>query len=250
MVGRLLDFIFSQFSEPTKNRIRYSKLNILWNVYLNLRLKLGDNKFYGQHAEDSAVLEFLPEADGTYVDIGAGWPVRGSNTYYFYKVGWRGITVDPIHQNILLQKIFRPRDTQVRALVGITPGIVDFYRFEPYEYSTSNHDVAQGIISEGKARQVNIDHFEIMRLENFKLKASPLDPFFLSIDVEGKDYDVLASNNWNQFRPRVICIETWSNHVDDETRINSLLKQVGYSLVKKISLSRVYVHEEFLNKTV
>lgn len=250
MIGRIIDFIFSKFSESSKNRIRYSKLNLLWNIYLNLRLKLADDNFYGQNFEDSAVSEFLPDATGSYVDIGAGWPVRGSNTYFLYKMGWQGITVDPISQNVLLQKIFRPRDTQVKALLGVSPGFVDFYRFEPYEYSTSNYNVAREIISENKAIQLSVDHFEIKRLDSFRLKASPLDPVFLSIDVEGKDFEVLESNDWDEFRPRVICIETWSNHAEDERKIKSLLQHVGYILVKKVSLSRIYVHQEYLNKTV
>ena len=249
LVGRILDFIFSKFSESSKNRIRYSRLNLLWNIYLNLRLKLAENIYYGQNSEDSVICEFLPDVKGTYVDIGAGWPIRGSNTYYFYKMGWQGITVDPIHQNVLLHRIFRPRDTQVRALLGVTPGFVDFYRFEPYEYSTSNYDVAKEIIAEGKGHQISIDHFEMKRLDSFKLKASPLEAVFLTIDVEGKDFEVLESNDWDRFRPRVICIETWSNHVEDERKIKSLLQQVGYILVNQVSLSKIYVHQEYLNRT-
>jgi hypothetical protein len=248
LIGRFLDFTFSKFSESTKNRIRYSRLNLIWNIYLNFRLKHSTNLFYSQNGEDFAVLKYLPETIGTYIDIGAGWPIRGSNTYYFYKLGWRGVTVDPISQNVFLQRMFRPQDTQVRALLGVTPGFVDFYRFEPYEYSTSNYDVASDIISEKRATLLSIDRFEIKRLDSFKLKALPLEPIFLSIDVEGKDFDVLSSNNWSKFLPRVICIETWSDHSEDEKKINSLLQQKGYILVDSVSLSRIYVHEIFLNR--
>ena len=250
LLGKLLDSFFSVFSEELKDKIRYSRLNLLWNIYLNFRLMFSNVNFYGQNLEDSFLLRYLPESTGSYVDVGAGWPIRGSNSYYFYKKGWRGVTIDPIKQNMLLQRLFRPRDKHFRALLGDTPGTIDFYIFEPYEYSTSDFRIAQTILSENKVELKCINHLEIKRLDSFKLIAQPIDPTFLSIDVEGKDFEVLNSNDWKNYLPRVICIETWSNHLEDEKKINSLLQGVGYQLVAKVSLSRIYVHNEFIHKSL
>ena len=41
---------------------------------------------------------------GFYVDIGAHHPKRFSNTYFFYKRGWSGITVEPNSDAIKLFK--------------------------------------------------------------------------------------------------------------------------------------------------
>lgn len=248
MFWKFIDNFLSRFSETSKNRVRYSKLNLVWIIYLNLRLKVSKNEFYGQNLEDAILAKFLPEISGRYVDVGAGWPIRGSNTFYFYKRGWGGITIDPIKQNVLLQRIFRPRDVQINALLGVTPGTVDFFRFEPYEYSTANYQVAQEVIAEKEVKLLNIDQLEIKRLDSLNLQCDPLHPTFLSIDVEGKDYEVLSSNDWINFSPRVICIETWSNNTDDEVRINHLLENVGYLLVEKVSLSSVYVHKSYLHR--
>ena len=32
---------------------------------------------------------------GTFIDIGAHHPIHGSNTYYFYRLGWSGVNIDP-----------------------------------------------------------------------------------------------------------------------------------------------------------
>ena len=250
LLGKLLDSLFSVFSEEFKDKIRYSRLNLLWNIYLNFRLMCSNVNFYGQNLEDSILIQYLPETDGSYVDVGAGWPIRGSNSYYFYKKGWRGVTIDPIKQNMFLQKLFRPRDKQIEALLGDAPGNIDFYIFEPYEYSTSDFKVAQAILSENKVELKCIKRLEIKRLDSFKLFAKPSDPTLLSIDVEGKDLEVLTSNDWKNYLPRVICIETWSDHFEDEKKINSLLQNVGYRLVAKVSLSRIYVHNEFIDKSL
>ena len=55
---------------------------------------------------------------GFYVDIGAYHPKLFSNTYLFYKKGWRGICVDP---NPKMGEIFakaRPRDVFLNCWVG------------------------------------------------------------------------------------------------------------------------------------
>lgn len=158
------------------------------------------------------------------------------------------MTIDPIKQNMFLQRLFRPRDKHIQALLGHAPGTIDFYIFEPYEYSTSDFSAARAILSQNEVKLKCINRLEIKRLDSFKLFAKPIDPTFLSIDVEGKDLEVLTSNNWKEYLPRVICIETWSNHFEDEKKINLLLQSVGYQLVAKVSLSRIYVHNEFMDK--
>jgi hypothetical protein len=37
---------------------------------------------------------FGPRKSGFFIDIGAHHPFRYSNTYMFYKKGWRGINID------------------------------------------------------------------------------------------------------------------------------------------------------------
>lgn len=53
------------------------------------------NVTYAQAGED-VILDFLInyQPSGFYVDVGCNHPLRGSNTYRFYRKGWRGICVD------------------------------------------------------------------------------------------------------------------------------------------------------------
>jgi hypothetical protein len=73
----------------------------------------------------------------SYVDVGAGSAVWGSNTYLFYKRGWYGIAVEPITFNFRMQKFLRKRDFQFRALVTDTQTKMDFYQLWPWELSTT-----------------------------------------------------------------------------------------------------------------
>ena len=53
-------------------------------------------KFHGQFEEDKLILKYLPEnPKRQYMDIGAGAPVKLSNTYFFYQMGWNGMLIEP-----------------------------------------------------------------------------------------------------------------------------------------------------------
>ena len=48
---------------------------------------------YAQDYEDLVIEKILPEKHGYYLEIGAYDPTRLSNTFRFYKKGWRGVVV-------------------------------------------------------------------------------------------------------------------------------------------------------------
>lgn len=53
---------------------------------------------------------------------------------------------------------------------------------------------------------------------------------FLTVDVEGMDFEVLKSNNWNKYRPKVIIIEFFTDSIENilNSKINSFLNEKGY----------------------
>ena len=68
---------------------------------------------------------FGEQADGFYIDIGAGHPVYDNVSFAFYLRGWRGITVEPNPWLAQLSEAVRPRDIRVQSLVGETAGRSD-----------------------------------------------------------------------------------------------------------------------------
>ena len=58
---------------------------------------------------------------------------------------------------------------------------------------------------------------------------------FMSIDVEGKDYEVLTTNNWSKYRPKFILVECHSTSIKDlftDPKIK-YLEKLGYEMVAK-----------------
>jgi len=77
--------------------------------------------------------------------------------------------------------------------------------------------------------------------------SQPLDPSFLSIDIEGKELECLESINFELYCPRVICIEEWEEGIrNGDSEIRIFLRNRKYRLMDRTSLSSIFVHTEYL----
>ena len=77
-------------------------LNKIFNL-LKLKMFRFVNRIFGTtftfsaDGEDIIIRKFLSGVKkGFYVDLGAHNHKLGSNTYYFYLLGWSGVCVDPL----------------------------------------------------------------------------------------------------------------------------------------------------------
>ena len=230
--------------EKAKNQIKSTWLAKFYyfglSAYLSLNPKI---KFYSQCNEDKLMLKYLPEKIGTYIDIGAGQPVRGSNTFYFYKKGWTGHLFEPIQSNMDLIMIFRRKDVKHQKLIGKNNSKTIFYEFVPTEYSTTVKNVADSLRLKGKKLKKTYE-LESIKLSDTDIKLSPSQPSFLSIDVEGADLEVLNSVNWTKIRPRVVCIEEIGD--SNSKLIKEKLLSEGYSLVEDSGISKIYLHNSYV----
>ncbi|ASY10865.1 FkbM family methyltransferase [Candidatus Planktophila lacus] len=197
------------------------------------------SRSYSQFWEDRLILRMLNSNIGSYVDIGAGAPSWGSNTYLLYKRGWRGVCVDPIKFNIDLHKIIRRHDRQYKSVVSSGSSQIQFYELSPWELSTTDESIAQLRIREG-ARHIQSGLLNSISLEKIYEENPIKRPALLSIDVEGAEMSVLQSNNWSRYSPDIICIEELNNPLSD-SEIKSFLSKVGYQMAAYNGVSSIYI---------
>ena len=163
------------------------------------------NVTYAQSGEDM-ILDFLVghKPLGFYVDVGCNHPLLGSNTYRFYRKGWRGICIDANPKFMRAFRKFRPRDAFVQACISDKEEDVEFHFFAHSELSSIS----------GKPLYDNDEHYR--PLGSQKMRARPLhtvlaelnapqDFDILSVDVEGHDEAVVRS--LGSYRPKVIVAE-------------------------------------------
>ena len=205
-------------------------------------------KSYSFNGEDRVVAKFLPEVCGKYLDIGSGHPRLGSNTFLFYKRGWSGITIDPQKRHHILHKIRRRRDHQIQACVNVkseSKSNTTFYRYSADDYSTASNARYLELLSQGKV-PVAISEVITIAIAELGLVATPSEAFFLDIDIEGSEFEILQSIDWKVFKPRVIAVEEWKSPVYVHTVIRRYLEDLGYTLESRAVITSIYVHSEYL----
>ena len=242
----MIHSIFSFLPLRAQHALRDSIVGDVFEFSRQIKFMSYKRNTYSQTGEDLLIQEFLPEKHGEYIDIGSGNPVIFSNTFLLHKRGWRGTLVDPIKRNIRLSKILRVNDRCICALIG-PGGVQDFWEFYPYEYSTTVGLVANKIILGGRARLVRTRKIKTIQVKELIGEIGPTDPFFLSVDCEGFDLEVLKSINWKISRPRVVCVEESQNENENENPIFKFLSRLDYIKVKHSELSSIYVQKIWLD---
>lgn len=193
---------------------------------------------YAQHGEDIIAEALLPEARGFYVEVGAFHPVSISNTYLFYRKGWRGIVIDPAPHVARLFQRRRPEDTMLTCAVGEQEAVCPFDIMPAGE---TNRLSATRTVDRSSAQPLYSIHVPCRRLASLLDKhlgtGQTID--FLSIDAEGQDLSVLRSNDWQKYRPRVLAVEDFQPPA--QSSICSFLSQQGYRALITSKITRFFV---------
>jgi hypothetical protein len=88
-------------------------------------------KSYAQEGEDIVLKRiFGGQSTGFYVDVGAHHPMRLSNTYSFYKLGWRGINIEPNPDSFNLFTKYRSKDINLNCGIALDKGNLEYYMFD------------------------------------------------------------------------------------------------------------------------
>lgn len=210
---------------------------------------------YSQRYEDMIIDSLLGhEKTGTYLDIGAYDPHVLSNTKRFHDRGWRGCNVEPSPPRF--QKFVRARPTDINLNVGLSDaaGKLLFFDVAREAFSTFSEERARELEDMGAQIRREIE-IPVMRMEDVfeeYFKARTVD--FCSIDTEGMDLAILRGNDWNRFRPRILCVEVSvmaSRSGDQQPEsVEAFLLEVGYRKHTQTYDFGVPLNEIYLSDTL
>jgi FkbM family methyltransferase len=204
-------------------------------------------KSFSQFGEDALLSFFLPESTGSYLDVGAGDPISGSNTYSLYLKGWRGILIEPLREKVVKLKKKRRGDIVFENAISSREEVLEFYEYAQYEFSTTEKDNYE-ILSERGIFPKETYNVQGISINSLNLTVQPHEPFLFSLDCEGKDIDIIQGINFEKFLPRVICCEVWPADSKGRESLVSFLDTKGYRLVGILFLSLVFCHQEYISK--
>jgi FkbM family methyltransferase len=202
---------------------------------------LQNKVYYSQNREDLLLEAFFPDTkDGFYIDVGAYDPDYDSVTKLFYKKGWSGINIEPQQSRYKKFVSVRKRDINLNSGVSDKKGKLTLRAYENGGLSTFSDEIKDSYSDE---TDPSVQAYEDVTVPVMTLK----DVFakhalnkiinFMKVDVEGLEYEVLAGNDWNSYRPQVLCIE--ANHIVRDWK--QLLRENGYECVFFDGLNEYYV---------
>lgn len=199
--------------------------------------------FYSQYKQDEYLeaTVFKGYKDGFYVDVGSHDGVSLNNTLYFEKNNnWRGINIEPIKGvfDKLVENRTADANININCAVCNCDGEADFYLNEGYT------EMLSGIIENYDAK-----HFERLNKENaenaattqvIKVNTRRLETIFdehsvshihyLSIDVEGAEFEVIKSINFDKVFIDVVGFE--NNYEEVSKPIIGYLEDKGFKVIK------------------
>lgn len=175
-----------------------------------------------------------------YMDLGANHWCRGSNSYYFYKRGGKGILLEanPLLCRKLEKK--RNRDIVINAAVDIQneKGNIPFYILSLQNRSSIDKESVKRAVKMGAVirRVIQVPCICI----NDLIEKYRFCPDLLSIDIEGMDYKVLRSLDLDKYRIKVIIVEISNDIPNASETMEVYMQKKGYCIYAKKGSNVIY----------
>jgi len=196
--------------------------------------------YYSQFSQDSylEIFFFKGYKNGFYVDVGAHDGITFNNTLYFEKNNnWNGINIEPIKSVYDKLVSNRPNNINLNYAICNNDGETDFLCNTGYTEMLSgikdNYDVRhhqrlqrenEQMSSITEVIKVNTKKLETIFDENNISRVN-----YLSIDVEGAEFEVIKSINFDKVFIDIIGFE--NNYNDTSIPIIKYLEQNNYIVI-------------------
>jgi FkbM family methyltransferase len=217
------------------------------------RLRNKPKKSFSQSGEDLIIdyifTNYLRIHNPSYLDIGANHPTYLSNTYHFYKKGSRGVCVEP--DKSLFLEIQKQRREDICLNVGVgfqLASKVPFYVMSEKTLNTFSSEVAERNQGYGYYKIQEVTEVDLLPIDEIISRNFSSCPNFISLDVEGLDFQILKSMDFIKFRPEVFCIETLTFVQDKSERkleeIIAFMQENGYFVYADTFINTIFVDND------
>lgn len=199
--------------------------------------------YFSQQDEDRILSEkFLNYKNGFFIELGAMNGVTYSNTLFFEnQLNWTGVLIEPTNQYYQLVKN-RPNCHNFNFAISEVDGDVEFLGGE----------ALGGVLS-----TMHDDHkfgWGLDKQNSYLVKSKPISEIikdldirkvdFFSIDVEGGEYEVLKTFNW-EIPVYVILIEMTHDKERNEL-CRKFMESKGFVFDMIIGINEVWVNHNFI----
>lgn len=207
--------------------------------------------YYSQCQEDIFLNEnyFKNKKNGVYIELGALDGVLFSNTKFFEDtLNWTGILIEPHPDKFKMLQQNRPNNFLFNDLVSCHKEELNFRYFLDFHAAVSG--VADTLSDHHYEVYFENKNYEYLPQSSILMKPKNLSEIvkntnlqhidFLSLDVEGHEYEVLQS--WDFSIPiDLILIETLGVQPEKDDMCRKILIKNGYKLDSKFKHNEVFI---------
>lgn len=214
------------------------------------RFRKKHRECYSQCGEDLILNRiFRDKTNGFYVDVGANNPYEQSNTHFFYKLGWKGINIDALPGSMKIFQRVRPRDINLEVPISDSEDTLQYHIFET-SFFNSFAPEPEILKSEKLISVKAINSTSLAKVFDAYVGTKVID--FMTVDVEGWDLNVLRSNNWDKYRPKVLIVEMLDVPASkvNETEMAHYMLSIGYEFFCNTSTNALFFEKGFYKNYV
>ena len=223
-----------KFEEKIKQKYLYSNnQNLFKKIYFFFQ-RIKSYRFIKKSFSGSAqalIINhfFKNKKKGFYIDVGCYHPFINNNTKLFYKKGWSGINIDLDYHTIDFFNHVRKEDENIHTAISDEETEKELYFFHNRSAINSLDPKRKDEAKETK--KVLTRKLDTI-IENSKFKKKKIN--FLTVDVEGHEYEVIKSLNLQKYSPEIILVE----FINEDARSTNFIDQNLSTVVE----SKIYKH--------
>jgi FkbM family methyltransferase len=195
---------------------------------------LPQKRRYSQNGEDIYVeklLEGIKQGSCIYIDVGANQPTQISNTYLFYRKGFRGILIEPNGELSKLCRRFRKHDVFLSVGAAESAGVAEF-------------KIGESSVTAGFLEDANVKHTSwvpLLPVDTIWRVVGKRTPVFLfSIDTEGFDLNVLLGAKETLQHTACVVVEA----KEDYREISELLVSFKFEKTCEMECNTIWINHE------
>lgn len=199
-------------------------------------------KYYSQYNQDSYLETnfFKGYKNGIFMDVGSHDGITINNTLYFEREhNWHGINIEPIKEVYDKLIVNRPSSININCAICNYEGTTDFVLNKGYpemisgikDYYNPKHFDRLKIHIQESGGSSEIVKVSTRTIESICKEHNIKNINYLSIDVEGAEFEVIKSINFDEVFIDIIGFE--NNYEEDSIPIIKYLNEKNYVMVHK-----------------
>ena len=218
-------------------------------------VEIPDMYFKSKSGEDRNLMKWFHNiCEGSYIEMGGLDGVLFSNSYVFNKaLQWKGVLIELAKDSYDEMVQNRPNEVaNINAGVCAEPQTLHYVNVSGKRAINGIWEFAAPDFKEKWWKGVTLDSPKVHdiacdRLDSLLLQHAPGHTFFdfFSLDVEGAEFEVVKSIDWDRISFGIIVVEADKHNAVKNQAVRKLIESKGYNLVGERAFNQWYMNTHF-----